>query len=81
MTPVRANLSLPATLEVTVGIEVGGAGRRGGESRLGLDPSEIADGLQAWAAEGVDHLQLGISPKTTETFDVALDGIRRFQQG
>jgi alkanesulfonate monooxygenase SsuD/methylene tetrahydromethanopterin reductase-like flavin-dependent oxidoreductase (luciferase family) len=46
---------------------------------LPLDASAIADGLAAWQAEGVDHVQLGAHPGTRATFEVALDGIRRFR--
>jgi alkanesulfonate monooxygenase SsuD/methylene tetrahydromethanopterin reductase-like flavin-dependent oxidoreductase (luciferase family) len=70
----------PASLELTVGIDVRDAGGGRGTS-LGLDSSEIADGLGAWVAEGVGHVQLSISPKTPETFDAALEGIRRFREG
>jgi hypothetical protein len=47
---------------------------------LPLDASAIADGLAAWQAEGVDHVQLGVHPGTQATFEIALDGIRRFKR-
>jgi alkanesulfonate monooxygenase SsuD/methylene tetrahydromethanopterin reductase-like flavin-dependent oxidoreductase (luciferase family) len=74
----------PATLQQSVGVSVGGAAGDGvtsrGERRLPLDAGAIADGLAAWAAEGIDHVQIGLPGKTAQTFDVVLDGIRRFHR-
>jgi alkanesulfonate monooxygenase SsuD/methylene tetrahydromethanopterin reductase-like flavin-dependent oxidoreductase (luciferase family) len=47
--------------------------------RLALDPSSIADGLDAWRVEGVDHVQLSVIPGTQTTFATVLEGIRRFK--
>jgi len=72
----------PATLELTVGISVGedpGSNARRPQS-LVLDASAIADGLATWAAEGVGHLQLGLPTSTSETFEVCLDGLRRYRE-
>ena len=44
-----------------------------------IDPTAIADALAAWAAEGIDHLQVRLYPATQTTFEVALDGIRRYK--
>jgi alkanesulfonate monooxygenase SsuD/methylene tetrahydromethanopterin reductase-like flavin-dependent oxidoreductase (luciferase family) len=69
----------PATLEVTVGVEVGKADP--GDPHLELEPSAIADGLAAWAELGVGHIMLGVHPATPATFGTALEGIRRFREG
>jgi probable F420-dependent oxidoreductase len=66
----------PATLEVTVGVEVRGPGDEPG-ANLPLDAAAIADGLEAWAAEGVAHVQIAVALSTPSTFDVVLEGIRR----
>ena len=65
----------PGTLDVTVGVEVRGPNEAPGG--LPLDPSAIADGLVAWAAQGVDHVQVAMARTTPETVDVVLDGIAR----
>jgi alkanesulfonate monooxygenase SsuD/methylene tetrahydromethanopterin reductase-like flavin-dependent oxidoreductase (luciferase family) len=74
----------PAALQQSVGVSVGGAPGDGatsrGERRLPLDAGAIAAGLAAWAAEGIDHVQIGLPGKTAQTFDVVLDGIRRFHR-
>ena len=45
-----------------------------------IDASAIADALAAWSDEGsVDHLQVRLYPGTQATFEVALEGIRRFK--
>ena len=44
-----------------------------------IEGSAIAEALAAWAGEGVDHVQLRVHPGTPATFEVALDGIRRFR--
>jgi alkanesulfonate monooxygenase SsuD/methylene tetrahydromethanopterin reductase-like flavin-dependent oxidoreductase (luciferase family) len=66
----------PATLEVTVGVEVRGSGDEPG-ANLPLDAAAIADALGAWAAEGVAHVQIAVAQSTPSTFDVVLEGIRR----
>jgi probable F420-dependent oxidoreductase len=67
----------PATLEVTVGVEVRGPDEEPGG--LALDASAIADGLAAWAALGVHHVQVAMARVTAETADVLLEGIARFR--
>jgi alkanesulfonate monooxygenase SsuD/methylene tetrahydromethanopterin reductase-like flavin-dependent oxidoreductase (luciferase family) len=66
----------PATIEQTVGIEVAEAGDG---THLALDAGAIADGLSAWAAEGVDHVQIGMPITTPATVDVVLEGFQRFR--
>lgn len=66
----------PATLELTVGVDVSddvdGV-------HLPLDAEAIADGLTAWASEGIGHLQIGMPLTTPATVDIVLEGIRRFR--
>ena len=68
----------PATLDVTVGIELGDPTDEGGAS-LPKERSAIVDALGAWEAAGADHLQLGVWPATEATFGVVLDAIRTFR--
>ena len=49
------------------------------DPHLPMDASAIADGLAAWQDEGVDHVQLRVHRATQATFEVALEGIRRFK--
>jgi hypothetical protein len=69
----------PASLEIMVGLEVGDADP--GDPHLDLDAAAISDGLAAWAALGVGHVQLGVHPATPATFETALEGIGRFRAG
>jgi alkanesulfonate monooxygenase SsuD/methylene tetrahydromethanopterin reductase-like flavin-dependent oxidoreductase (luciferase family) len=70
----------PATIRRTVGVTIDGEDDPHGRSAtLPLDGQAIADGLAAWAAEGIDHVQLGLMTSTQVTFDVALDGLARFR--
>ena len=66
----------PATLDVTVGVEVRGPDDGPGAD-LPLDASAIAEGLAAWAAEGAAHVQVATALLTPSTADVILEGIRR----
>jgi alkanesulfonate monooxygenase SsuD/methylene tetrahydromethanopterin reductase-like flavin-dependent oxidoreductase (luciferase family) len=66
----------PATLELTVGVDVSDAEDG---PHLALDAQAIADGLAAWASQGIGHLQIGMPMTTPATVDVVLDGIRRFR--
>jgi probable F420-dependent oxidoreductase len=69
----------PATLEMMVGLTVGATEA---ETRhIALDPLALADGLAAWAALGVGHVQLGIEPTSAATYETVLEGIRRFRAG
>lgn len=45
-----------------------------------LEPASIAAGLDAWAAEGIDHVQLGVVPATAPSFEIALEGIHRHRR-
>lgn len=71
----------PATIEQMVGLNVDERDESGrlSATSLPLDAAAIADGLAAWAGEGVGHVQLGVHPMTAATFAVALDGINRFR--
>jgi alkanesulfonate monooxygenase SsuD/methylene tetrahydromethanopterin reductase-like flavin-dependent oxidoreductase (luciferase family) len=62
--------------EVHTGVRVSA---HGGERALALDPAAIADGLAAWEAEGVHHVQLWVEPVTTTGVALALEGLRRFR--
>jgi alkanesulfonate monooxygenase SsuD/methylene tetrahydromethanopterin reductase-like flavin-dependent oxidoreductase (luciferase family) len=48
---------------------------------LPIDSAAIADALAAWAAEGIDHVQVRLNPGNLAAFEVALEGIRRFKGG
>ena len=49
------------------------------DPHLPIDGSAIADGLAAWAEEGVEHVQLRVHPGTQANFAIALEAIRRFK--
>jgi alkanesulfonate monooxygenase SsuD/methylene tetrahydromethanopterin reductase-like flavin-dependent oxidoreductase (luciferase family) len=66
----------PATLELTVGVDVSDAEDG---PHLALDAQAIADGLAAWASQGIGHLQIGMPMTNPATVDVVLEGIRRFR--
>jgi alkanesulfonate monooxygenase SsuD/methylene tetrahydromethanopterin reductase-like flavin-dependent oxidoreductase (luciferase family) len=64
----------PAAVERTVAVLVhatGGTGRETGGEVVPLSgtPQEIADGLRAYAAEGIGHVQLVIDPITVEAIE------------
>lgn len=65
-------------IEILKGVDVT-ADPAESDPHLPLDASAIADGLAAWADEPVDHVQLRLQPGTRATFEVALEGIRRFK--
>jgi alkanesulfonate monooxygenase SsuD/methylene tetrahydromethanopterin reductase-like flavin-dependent oxidoreductase (luciferase family) len=46
---------------------------------LPIDAAAIAEALAAWESEGIDHAQVRLYPATKATFEIALDGIRRFR--
>jgi hypothetical protein len=46
---------------------------------VALDAAAIADALEAWAAEGVAHVQIGAWPATPTTWEPVLEGIRRYR--
>lgn len=49
------------------------------DPHLPLDASAIAEALAAWHGEGVGHVQLRVHRATPASFDVALEGIRRYK--
>jgi alkanesulfonate monooxygenase SsuD/methylene tetrahydromethanopterin reductase-like flavin-dependent oxidoreductase (luciferase family) len=65
----------PATMSLTVGVSIDQA--PSGPNSLPLDRDAIVDGLAAWAAEGVAHLQLAVGSATPATFDTVLEAITR----
>ena len=67
----------PDTVELTVGINVGGDDPD--DPRVALDSSAIADALGEWAELGVGHVQAGVYPTIPASFETALEGIRRFR--
>lgn len=72
----------PATLEITVGLEIDNgdpADRTGAGEHLPPDPSAIADALSEWAAEGVGHVQLNSGPTDARLVDVFGDAVERFR--
>jgi alkanesulfonate monooxygenase SsuD/methylene tetrahydromethanopterin reductase-like flavin-dependent oxidoreductase (luciferase family) len=48
-------------------------------AHLPIDAGAIADALAAWENEGIDHAQVRLYPATRATFEVALEGIRRYR--
>ena len=62
----------PATLEVTVGMDVQ---REPGGAATRLDRAAIVDAIAAWRAQGIDHLQINVGPATAETFGIVLEAI------
>jgi alkanesulfonate monooxygenase SsuD/methylene tetrahydromethanopterin reductase-like flavin-dependent oxidoreductase (luciferase family) len=66
----------PATVEITVGVTVDEAPD---SNALPLEAAAIADGLAAWAAEGVGHLQLGLTATTPKTVAVIVDAVARYR--
>ena len=71
----------PRTLAVTAGVMVGRPGEPAPADgrRVVCDASAIAAALGAWAAAGADHVQLGIPEKTPRTYEILLEGVRRFR--
>jgi hypothetical protein len=61
---MRGAGSGPATLEVFVGLNVGGDDPD--DPRLELDPAAVADGLAEWGELGVGHVQLAVFPTTSQ---------------
>ena len=64
----------PATLEVTIGMDVSSQPEPG-PATMPLDRSALVDAFRAWRAEGVDHLQVNVGPATPATFDVVLEAV------
>lgn len=74
----------PATLEITVGVEVDNgdpADRTGFAEHLPADASAIADALHEWAAEGVGHVQLNSGPTDARLVDVFAEAAARYRAG
>jgi probable F420-dependent oxidoreductase len=74
----------PATLELTVGVEVAASdGRDGtvGPNQLALERDALAAGLAAWSAAGVHHVQLGLESATESTYATVIEAIDRFRAG
>jgi alkanesulfonate monooxygenase SsuD/methylene tetrahydromethanopterin reductase-like flavin-dependent oxidoreductase (luciferase family) len=67
----------PATVGITVGVDVDDAAS--GPGSLALDVDAITTGLAAWDAAGADHVQLRVGPATEPTFAIALEAIRRYR--
>jgi alkanesulfonate monooxygenase SsuD/methylene tetrahydromethanopterin reductase-like flavin-dependent oxidoreductase (luciferase family) len=66
----------PATVEITVGVTVD---ETPDADALPLDAAAIASALDAWAIEGVDHLQLGLTSTTPETVAIIVDAVARYR--
>jgi alkanesulfonate monooxygenase SsuD/methylene tetrahydromethanopterin reductase-like flavin-dependent oxidoreductase (luciferase family) len=64
-------------MEIFAGIDVND--ETGDDPHVRSDASAIADALEGWAEEGVDHVQLRVHPGTKATFETAIEGIQRFR--
>jgi alkanesulfonate monooxygenase SsuD/methylene tetrahydromethanopterin reductase-like flavin-dependent oxidoreductase (luciferase family) len=70
----------PASIGMTVGVDVGSPPTGVGPAcSLPLDVGAIADGLAAWAAEGVAHVQLGLADSTAASYATCLEAIASFR--
>jgi probable F420-dependent oxidoreductase len=72
----------PDSIDLTAGVDVAPLdtpAKHLGPS-LAMDPAAIADGLAAWAAEGVAHVQLGVEAPDQAAIDVIANGIARFRR-
>jgi alkanesulfonate monooxygenase SsuD/methylene tetrahydromethanopterin reductase-like flavin-dependent oxidoreductase (luciferase family) len=67
----------PRSIGITVGVDV--VEDDPGPNSVAMEAGMIADALRAWAAEGADHIQLGVRPATLATYAIVLDGIRRYR--
>ena len=67
----------PASLGITVGVDV--VADDPGPNALPVDAGAIAEALAEWAAEGTDHVQLGLRPATRETMSIVVDALARFR--
>jgi alkanesulfonate monooxygenase SsuD/methylene tetrahydromethanopterin reductase-like flavin-dependent oxidoreductase (luciferase family) len=63
----------PATLELTAGMDV--QAEVDGAPALPIERSALSDGIGAWRAEGIDHLQINVGPATQATFEVVLEAM------
>jgi probable F420-dependent oxidoreductase len=66
----------PSTVEVTVGLLIGGDER---PARVEHDPGAIADVLHAWQDKGVGQVLCWPEPTTRESLDALVTGYRRFR--
>jgi alkanesulfonate monooxygenase SsuD/methylene tetrahydromethanopterin reductase-like flavin-dependent oxidoreductase (luciferase family) len=64
-----------ASIEVTVGIEIGT--ETFGPSSVPLEAEPLTAAIRAWAAEDVDHIQLGLSAATAATYTIVVEAIAR----
>lgn len=69
----------PATVGLTVGVEVGSPPGDGPYTALRLDATSIAEGLAAWREEGIGHVQIGLAKATAATFETCLEAIDRLR--
>ncbi len=68
-----------STIGITVGVEVGT--ETFGVSSVPLETGSLAAALTAWAAEDVDHVQLGLRTATSETYRTVLEAVARHHSG
>jgi alkanesulfonate monooxygenase SsuD/methylene tetrahydromethanopterin reductase-like flavin-dependent oxidoreductase (luciferase family) len=68
----------PSTLDVTVGLMIGGPDR---PDRLEVDPDAVAQALHEWQAEGVSAVICWPEPTDPATVGVLLAGLDRFRAG
>lgn len=72
----------PATLEITVGVEIDNgdpSDRTGIGEHLPPDAAAIADALSEWAEEGVGHVQLNAGPTDARLVDLYGESVARFR--
>jgi alkanesulfonate monooxygenase SsuD/methylene tetrahydromethanopterin reductase-like flavin-dependent oxidoreductase (luciferase family) len=63
----------PSTVEITVGVLIGGRGR------IELDPGAVAGALAAWREQGVAHVVCWPDPTDRASVDVLLAGVDRYR--
>ena len=63
------------TIDTTVGVEVGTTSF--GVDSVPLEPEPIAAALTAWAGQDVDHVQLGLTSATRDSFRTVISAIAR----
>jgi alkanesulfonate monooxygenase SsuD/methylene tetrahydromethanopterin reductase-like flavin-dependent oxidoreductase (luciferase family) len=68
-----------ATLELTVGVGIADPGEPASGSGLRRDPAAITDGLAAWAAEGIGHVQLGLESVGPADVELIAEAVRDFR--
>jgi alkanesulfonate monooxygenase SsuD/methylene tetrahydromethanopterin reductase-like flavin-dependent oxidoreductase (luciferase family) len=68
----------PSSIEVTVGVEIAmSASSRARTVALPPDADAVASALDAWAAEGVGHVQLNALPASESAIDLVNEALRR----